>query len=345
MPQVPVFEKLKVLFGVLDGKDVNTPLLREQSSKLLKMGILLKYVLNYSGIILAPVFIYLFVKYKKISIATLFFFWNLFYLYSTLEKSKVIIFLILCCFSLFAALKKNEKYSKIGFVLKKYFLLGGFLVGALIFLFSSLSQKSTYYYKNLLSISKKNSVLKFEEPAYKFFISDLHRVNDIKNKAFYTVGMDYFLYRAFFVPPEVSYYWYKYYLDVKKNNLGFYGLTLKTRRSSDFLHPANEIGRWAYFKRYPKRYLESVSAYSSMDADIYSRWGIVGLFFLSIIYLVVRLSLSFCLRVDHSLRNLIYLNALFTLSFLAVSASIQATVISQGIIVYMFMPYFLLKKD
>lgn len=99
---------------------------------------------------------------------------------------------------------------------------------------------------------------------------------------------NYLVYRALVVPSEVSHFWYVYFPKIQGDYLGFYGLTPASRAASDFQHPANKVGQWAYLTRHPDYYLDSVRAYCSIDADAYARWGVIGLIVVALGFLLFR---------------------------------------------------------
>ena len=82
---------------------------------------------------------------------------------------------------------------------------------------------------------------------------------------------DRLLYRVVFTPVEVSYRWYEYFHKYPLNEVSF-GRAVHDSRSDRLIHPANAVGRWAFYERFPSRYLDSAHAFCSFDADAYSRF-------------------------------------------------------------------------
>lgn len=138
------------------------------------------------------------------------------------------------------------------------------------------------------------------------------------------------LYRACFVPSEVASRWYAYYPRVHGDFLGLYGLTRDTRGQPGFQHPANSVGRWAYLTRFPKNYGETVSAYSSADADAYARFGVAGLVGLAVLLLLLRGPLPL-LVTSSPFSQRLYWSAVVILALGLPSASLQALLVANGL--------------
>lgn len=134
------------------------------------------------------------------------------------------------------------------------------------------------------------------------------------------------------MPVEVSHRWYIYYPSIHGKYLAFFGLTPASRREKGFRHPANQVGIWAYRKRFPEKYLASVRAYASADADAQALWGIPGLLVVGCLILVIRLA-SATLVVEGFLGKVLPACSLTILALCLPMASLQATLLAQGLAV------------
>jgi hypothetical protein len=135
-------------------------------------------------------------------------------------------------------------------------------------------------------------------------------------------------YRVFFTPTDVSAWWYRYYGENPHRNF-------QEILSRDLtFQPSNVIGVMAFFDRFPKSYLKTVSAYSSVDADAYSfGWPFVWLAasLLLLIRFISTLGLNSSRLMDRSM-GAILLGGLILFPF---TASIQALLFAQGMLLPM----------
>ena len=145
---------------------------------------------------------------------------------------------------------------------------------------------------------------------------------------------NYYVYRLFLGPADVSSRWYQYFPDVSGELAGFAALTPATRRDAA-QHPARRVGKWAYVDRFPERYLETAQAYASVDADAYGRWGVPGVFGAGILILILRFA-SKSLLVDVPVTQVLYASALVLMALLWPMASMQAVLVANGLAPILF---------
>jgi hypothetical protein len=141
---------------------------------------------------------------------------------------------------------------------------------------------------------------------------------------------NYVVYRALLTPSDVSSRWYQYYPDV---NGGFAGIRdyLPGGRDEGYVHPSRLVGKWAYWERMPNKYLPTINAYASIDADSYARLGMPGIIVSGIILLGLRLLMK-CLKREDPLNNACYIIGTVQLSLLPVQASVMAIMVAQGLL-------------
>lgn len=136
-------------------------------------------------------------------------------------------------------------------------------------------------------------------------------------------------YRLFLAPIEVSNNWYKYY-GFEENS----DRTLQSLFDRESEHQAsNKIGLWAYKDNWPDRYLDSVNAYASIDADSYSFFGLASVFGSALILLFVRIYLSWKQALENPLEYILHGLALFQIILFPFTASLQAILLSNFLII------------
>lgn len=159
-----------------------------------------------------------------------------------------------------------------------------------------------------------------------FSIGDINRLTDSNPEPIYLRLPHYIVYRTFLTPVEVAYHWYAY----------FPRISGEWRSPSELLgavpqgltHAANRVGRWAYVQRFPDHYLDSVSAYASLDADAYSFGGLIWVAFAGLVILAVRIAavLGDVTPFGRAVSALL----ICQIGMFSMSASVQAILIAQG---------------
>ena len=344
MPEIPLVTKLtdKIMpmwewlttgsFSEIDAveADARYMQLREKSSKLLDVPLLFIYICHGSLLVLAPFAISICLAHKKwlASSSALAFF--LFYSRASLSKGTALLFMAIVFVNVWFLLPERFRKTviKVGVPLM--------FVGAIYpayFLFSNPGSLMNYqvpqeklekYYDSIGTQENIPSIITYGDRSRFFENKDL--VQELKPRE---KTVNYFFYRAFLVPVEVSHFWYQYYPKNSNDYLGFYGLTPSTRNSADFIHPANSLGIWAYRARFPTHYLESVRAYCSIDADAHSRFGLWGVLLIAMLVLFVRLMWKF-LRVPGAIGSGFYASFLFVFGSSLPAASIFAIMVAKG---------------
>lgn len=330
MPDIPLLEK--IIDGV-SGTELAD--LREKSSKLLQVPRLFLYWCHVSLLIAAPIGLILFFKQKRWTVFICWFCFTVFYSAATMARTPVIVFLI--TFSIYLYLEQTKiMQRKISiFVLVLFSIL--FIYG---FSFLTSHPKSILNIKseeyNQTDVLKKGKIFTFSDR------SRLVKSDDEKSSFIF----NYIFYRVFLVPAEVSHFWYLFFPDIYGRYLGYYGLTLKSRRAPDFKNPANILGNWAYANRFPELYLPTVSAQSSVDADAYSRWGVTGVWIISLVYFCMRYWFKL-FRLKGAIGTGMGINALVMLAYTLPCSSLQAIVVASGLWMYLliFIIFRFLKVD
>lgn len=169
-----------------------------------------------------------------------------------------------------------------------------------------------------------------DKPVPAFTLADHSRLMDDLVEpgqlSFLERKMNYLVYRVFLTPVEVSHRWYAYF---PRASGGFLGLG-SLLGHGDRPHPSNEVGVWAYQSRFPKRYLSSVHAYGSADADAYARGGVLALFMAVFFIGLLRAALGEWMSPLPLLRDLTITGTVLLGLFLPM-ASLQALIAAQGV--------------
>lgn len=156
---------------------------------------------------------------------------------------------------------------------------------------------------------------------------DIHRLNEAQGgPSGFGRSADYLIYRVYMGPVEVASRWYEFFPSVYGSYLGLDGIFGPTTYGRT---PSNIIGSEVYRKRFPDRYLDSASAYASIDADAHAHWGPAGILFAAICLLLIRACSQ--LGATTPLGSISQAAQLAILTTVPFQGSIQAIVVSQGI--------------
>lgn len=142
---------------------------------------------------------------------------------------------------------------------------------------------------------------------------------------------DYAIYRAFLSPVEVANRWYGFFPNHSNGWRSGYDL-VSISRAPDWKHAANRVAEWAYVARFPSRYLGSAHAYASADADAYSFGGLIGIAISAGLLFFVRVLIAL-LAAPIGISRIVYLVCLALLTVLPFQASLQAILLSHGVLV------------
>jgi hypothetical protein len=141
---------------------------------------------------------------------------------------------------------------------------------------------------------------------------------------------DYAIYRAFLSPMEVSNRWYEYFPAVEGDWRPVDDL-LPINKPSGWQHASNKVGIWAYVRRFPRNYFNTIHAYASADADAYSFGGLSAVFLAALILGLSRVTFGLIGNSGEAESVLAGLGIAF-LTALPFQASVQAILASQGLL-------------
>lgn len=343
MPQIPLLEVLKGR-----GWD-SVVIMREESSKLLPIHPVIIYLSQWTYSVVTPLVVTLFVLHKRFKIAGLFFLNSVFYAASTLAKFPPVLTVVLTGVFLF---------SISPLVLRKYLLRGILVAGIAV-----VSLLAITFTQPLNPISYRASAPRIAEMNANFsrwrqqgvgggngkdkgaspdwtlpdHFRELFSGRQYAIVPYWQERLNYYFYRIFLVPAEVSHRWYHFFPVSSSGFVGWQGLR---NRGSLAERPPNRVGLWAYFSRFPTQYFPTVSAYASADADAWSRFGSLGLLGLTILLLGLRLGILY-LKTQSSVSRALNHGALFILGVNLPMASLPAIIVAQGLLAYLIGLFFL----
>jgi hypothetical protein len=313
MEKIPLWEAISM-------KEVTPEQLveyRENSSKFLKVPLLLKYFFNWCGGLLPLIAAYIFLRMKKYFFVILTLALVVPYTLATTAKMLFFnFFLTLGMILVFEFLSHRKREIK----------------QILAVLSAAVLWFSLDLYRNPESLFNLSSPTPEKQS-----VGDLLRIHLKNRKLPFSKGSTFLemkIYRILVVPAEVSNRWYEYYLTHELE--GWSGLTLASRKAPNYVHPANKIGIWAYQIRFPDSYTKSCHAYSSIDADAYAHFGFMGVFWFVFILGGIRVLFAL-LHTNNAVSRGVYYCAITTLGLNCPIASLQAILFPQGIAVLIFL--------
>ena len=293
MPHIPLYWKWFAPKGTLSNLDLAK--MREAAAKTLTVSPLFMYLTNASVNVLGPASIAIFANAKKYRWVLICFVTIGICSRITNAKSP---FYVVCLFCIGIA------WLNLNLDLRKTLLKAGTAVCTLILvsvaLLLSIHRFGAFKYRvqdgdrfDKTALPKLTEIQKsvFTTPDHMRRVSDLNK--DYYDQSQILLEANYFVYRFFLVPTEVAHWWYIYYPRINGAYLGFSGLNFRDRHNPAFVHPANRVGIMAFSERHPGHYLNTVSAFGSVDADAYSRWGFWGIVAISCLLFLFRLSVKF----------------------------------------------------
>ncbi|MCB0378293.1 MAG: hypothetical protein KDD33_07360 [Bdellovibrionales bacterium] len=343
MPEIPlvvkIMDKLQTLISHYQGVDGGSlpdsyfMELRESSSKLLEVPLPFIYLCQGALYVLAPFATMVLWGHRKWALSLAFVLFSLFYSRASLAKGTLYLFSLLMLIQIWFLLSDQ---------LRKIFVKVMLGVGSLVFVIFSYiwftHPSSIFIYKADEQVVAEHLAKMEKLGAPKILTHGDHSRlfrNEGAKRAFteFEKFVNFLAYRIFFVPVEVSHFWYIFYPDVHGSYLGFYGLSPSTRGSPDFVHPANRLGLWAYRARFPQHYYESIRAYCSVDADAHSRWGFLGVFLIALALAGLRI-LWKLFQTEGRMGKALYASCLFVLGSALPAASFFAVFIANGVFLY-----------
>jgi hypothetical protein len=325
MPQIPLLEWLH-------RSPQSLTVMRENSSKLLAIPPVLTYAFHASLVFLAPLTLTLALIRRKYAVAAAVFAIALFYSQATLAKGPGSIFMAVSGIMCFAVLRPDRQRG-----LCKWLGLAALpvvLCGAFFLIFNP---ASVLNFRTADPSSSARRLAMPDVPDQPFTLADHARFssNDTLNPA--QAILNKMFYRTFLGPIDVSHRWYLYYPGINHGFMGLYGLTSETRNSPTYRHPANRVGQWAYLHRFPEQYWPTLSAYASVDADAYSRFGCLGIAGAGLLLLAFRL-LSGIYRLSGQLGDALHAAIALILGIMLPMASLPAALIIQGPSMFLLIP-------
>jgi hypothetical protein len=327
MPSIPILEWF-MNQDFLSQKDI--AILRESSTHIISFPLALNYFINWELVIFFPLAIYYLIYSSRIYLA--FIFCSILIFYSLATTAKFPLVEILFSFSILVAFTNKYLNSGLKSILKVFTFL--FLASFVFVIFlKGFDQK---FEKNYLYFNKIQTTLDPEDPRQNFTLADSYRSNFIYAEK--PLDFNYFFYRIWLTPVDVSYRWYQYFIYVDDKKIGFSNL-LPFNRSVSESTLAKKVGFWAFKFRFPDRYLDSVSANSSFDADIFARFGFMGLLFAPFIFVFLRIfaAIILCRNILSIMSYAIFVGML---SIFPIIAPIQSIIGSHGLFVPILIMFF-----
>jgi hypothetical protein len=144
-------------------------------------------------------------------------------------------------------------------------------------------------------------------------------------------------YRVFLTPVEVSNHWYEFFLDDQNS---FRGVQSLLERDT-YKKTANIIGIKYYKEPFPNSYGSSIGAYSSIDADAFSFGGLGIVAIVSLLLLLIRIYVGVSKNNSPPITKVLEALSLNLIIILPFSASIQAILLPQGLMLLLFSIFFL----
>jgi hypothetical protein len=294
-------------------------------SKNLNVSIFYKYAFQWVCTVFGPLAFTLLVIQKKYFFALVVCIWVVIYSVLSTARLPVLLFLF------FSALGISQIIPEI---LRK-------IIGAIIFilcagfLFLSIQRMgeiNSWYLENTssnLAITNFNESSVAKDPLRQLTLNDIERIEGVKIEGAYSPTVNFLIYRIFLSPADVAHHWYKFYEQVAREKRSAWDLITPPKVGE--LRASNLVGRWAYYERFPNNYLETISAYGSIDADAYSFGGLICVLLVGFIYLALRI---YTIKLGaHAIGRVISPIMIgYFVVFLAQS-SLQAILVAQGLFV------------
>lgn len=310
---------------------------RELFGKNLDVSIFNKYAFQWVSTVFGPLVFSLLVIQKKYIFALAVCFWVILYSILSTARLPVLLFLIFSALGI-AHIIPSRVRKIIGTII---FIC---CISAFFMCLQRMGEISGWYSENRSSnhamiIFNESSVAK--DPLRQLTLNDVERVAGVNIEGEYSPTVNFLIYRIFLSPADVSNHWYTFYGQVAPEKRSAWDLIRSPKRGE--LRAANLVGRWAYYERFPNRYLETISAYSSIDADAYSFGGLIYVFFAGLAYLLLRI---YVVRLGaHGVGKLMspIMIGYFVL-FLA-QASLQAILVAQGFLLLIIISIYYSVKE
>ena len=325
LDHIPLVEKYA--HRVEDGRDLSW--MREQTSKLLPVHTLTKYVFNWAVNIAAPLAVILAWSERRYGWALALLAVALTYAYMSLAKVPLFVLAMILLIGFLLRISRAKRAV--------IYVVGLLLLGAVAWDAASFFVRHPSSVLNYRAPSDRVATLNLSgaDPRSRLTVGDHVRLRPVEmDKALEARERvyDYYANRLFLAPADVSSRWYQYFPAVAGQYIGLQGLTPADRERPAETHPARLVGAWAYGARFPDRYLETAQAYASVDADAYARFGIAGVIGAGCMVIGLRLLLK-RLRQPHVLGETLYAIGLVLCALLWPMASLQAVLLANGLAV------------
>ena len=220
---------------------------RENYSKLSQIPSIFKILPNYLFTVFAPFAIIVLIWIRKVPAAIFLIIWCVFYALSSTADFPVLVLIGSTFISALPLLNLSQKrFITFGCAL---FLTISTLSG--LILLNKVNQSSLPCVVNGIHVSTPG---------------DKIRTCRGENVVWINPVVDRIGYRVFLAPVEVSNNWYRYFGSENGNKRELASVIDRQLSKS----AANEVGQWAFVRKFPDQYLKSNASYASIDADAFS---------------------------------------------------------------------------
>jgi hypothetical protein len=303
--------------------------MREDASKLLPVHDLVKYSFTWAISILAPLTV-VFMAYRRLYIGGALFL-VVAILCAAVSLAKAPVYLLLAYLTVLALSAASFRQRCYGYAaVAALGLPVAWMAGAFL-----LQHPESIFHHVPPDDRATRLALPAGDPRAALTYGDLSRLKPLDARDELSVferSVNSYTYRVFLGPSDVSSRWYQYFPAVSDGFIGFKGLRPEDRKQAGTQHPARLVGSWAYRERFPDKYLETVQAYASVDADAYARYGVGGIVAVAFLVAGLRLLLKW-LHTGSVLTRTLYTLAVMQLAVLLPIASLQAILLPQGVAV------------
>lgn len=294
---------------------------RENYSKLSEIPQVFKIIPNYLFTFFAPFTISVLIWKRKIRLAIFLIAWMTFYALSSTADFPVLVLIGSIFIGALPILNRNQK--KIVWVFCIILLLTSIISGI------SLTNKVN-----------QSTLPCVVEGVYVDTPGNRIRSCRVDNVVWINPVVDRIGYRVFLTPIEVSNNWYSYFQaeNISKREL----ISLLDRKLTN--SAANEVGKWAFVKKFPDQYLESNASYGSIDADAFS-FGWFYIILISILIFLIRLLPLFRVQKKMIRSNSLEGFVVAQLSIFPFLASFQAIFLTQGLVLVLVLIFLSVLKE
>lgn len=220
---------------------------RENYSKLSQIPSIFKILPNYLFAVFAPFAIVVLLWIRKKPVAVFLIIWTVFYALSSSADFPVLVLIgtiFICALPLL-----NSSQKRLVTFASIFFLTVTTLSG--LILLNRVNQSSLPCVVNGIHVSTPG---------------DKIRTCRKDNVIWVNPVVDRIGYRVFLTPIEVSNNWYRYFGSENNNKREITSVFDRQLSKS----AANEVGQWAFVRKFPEEYLKSNASYASIDADAFS---------------------------------------------------------------------------